>query len=104
MLAFIVVYLKRGSHVSSSPWAPQTPQLNDGQRIPNTNYSIRGAYTHGNGNGERCAADYNTDTYQIAFVIDLGSGSARERDQHGASLQGADAFDTDWRLYEPACD
>jgi hypothetical protein len=73
-------------------------------RIPDSNFSIRGAYTHGNGNGDRCAADYTTNTYQIAFVVDLGSGSARERDQHGASLQGADTFDTDWRLYEPACD
>ncbi|MBS0385991.1 MAG: hypothetical protein JSS00_11640 [Proteobacteria bacterium] len=67
-------------------------------RIPNTNYSIRGAYTHGEASDT--IQDYSSNTYQVSFVIDLGSDSARDRDQHGASLQGAEAFDQHWRLWE----
>lgn len=67
-------------------------------RIPETKYSVRAAYIHGDASDT--FNDYQTDTFQVALVMDLGSGNARERDQHGASLPGADAFDTHWRLWE----
>lgn len=76
-----------------------TVGVNAEYRVPNTNYSVRAAYTHGDGNG-RYNNDYKSDTVQVALVLDLGASNARDRDQHGASFSGADVFDQQWRLWE----
>lgn len=68
-------------------------------RIPSTNYSVRASYTHGDASA-RYSDDYTSETVQVAFVVDLGSENARDRDQHGASFSGADTFDQQWRLWE----
>lgn len=67
-------------------------------RVPDSNYSVRAAYMHGDASDTY--GDYTSDTFQVAFVIDLGSGNARERDRSGVTLQGADVFDQHWRLWE----
>ncbi|MES1198378.1 MAG: hypothetical protein ABUS48_00150 [Pseudomonadota bacterium] len=69
-------------------------------RIPNSNYSVKASYMYGDASDTY--VDYKTNTFQIALVIDLGNGTAKERDQEGASLQGADVFDQHWRLWEPS--
>lgn len=76
-----------------------TVGVNAEYRVPNTNYSFRAAYTHGDASDT--FDDYTSDTFQIAFVVDLGSDNARDRDRSGVTLQGADVFDQHWRLWEP---
>jgi hypothetical protein len=69
-------------------------------RIPNSNFSIRGGYTYGDASDTY--NDYTTNMFQLAVVLDFGADGARDRDQHGASLMGADAFDQDWRQWQPS--
>jgi hypothetical protein len=71
-------------------------------RIPSTNFSVRGSYTYGDASDTY--ADYKSNTFQVAFIVDLGATSAKDRDQHGASFHGADSFDQDWRLWEASYD
>lgn len=66
--------------------------------VPNTNYSIRGQYVHGE--ADDTYGDYSSDTFQVAFVVNLGADTAQERDRSGVGLSGADAFDLHWRLWE----
>jgi long-subunit fatty acid transport protein len=66
--------------------------------VPDTNYSIRGGYVYGD--ADDTYNDYTANSFQVAFIVDLGSDNARDRDQHGASLNGAEAFDQHWRLWE----
>ena len=75
-----------------------TVEVNGEYRFPNTRYSVRAAYIRGDASDTY--VDYTTDTFQVGLVIDLGAGGAQERDQKGASLSGADAFDTHWRLWQ----
>ena len=65
-------------------------------RIPDSRFSVQAAYIRGEGSATY--DDYSTDTFQLGLVIDLGGKTAKERDQTGASLIGANAFDTHWRL------
>lgn len=67
-------------------------------QIPDSRFSVRAAYI--NGSADDTYADYDTDTFQIGLVMSLGGESAQERHNTGASLPGADAFDTHWRLLE----
>jgi hypothetical protein len=66
--------------------------------VPSTNYSIRGAYTHGE--ADDTYGDYSSDTFQVAFVVNMGASDAQERDHSGVGLSGADSFDLHWRLWE----
>ena len=66
--------------------------------VPNTNYSIRGAYVHGE--ADDTYGEYSSDTFQAAFVVNLGADNAQERDHSGVGLSGADSFDLHTRLWE----
>ncbi|HVY03738.1 MAG TPA: hypothetical protein VG983_08790 [Caulobacterales bacterium] len=69
-------------------------------RIPDSRFSIQAAYIRGE--GDDTYDSYSTDTFQIGVNIDLGIGTAKERDQTGPGQIGADAFDTHWRLFSDA--
>ena len=67
-------------------------------RVPNTNYSVRGAYVHGD--ADDTYGDYTSDTFQVAFVVNLGADTTQERDRSAVGLSGAETFDLHWRLWE----
>lgn len=73
-------------------------EINGERRFENSPYSVRLAYIRGE--AEDTFGDYSTDTIQVSFVIDLGSGNLRERNEEGASFSGADWFDTQARLWQ----
>src|SRR5262249_11320646 len=75
-----------------------TVGVNVEYRVPSTNYSIRGAYVHGE--ADDTYGEYSSDTFQVAFVVNLGADTAQERDRSGAGLSGADSFDLHYRLWE----
>ncbi|MBL8535912.1 MAG: hypothetical protein JNM59_00755 [Hyphomonadaceae bacterium] len=74
--------------------------------VPESNYSIRAAYVHGDASVDYAnyyyggSVDYSSDTIQVQFVLNFGTENARDRDQSGLGLSGADGFDLHTRLRE----